>query len=102
MERPFESPRWAVLELMGHRKLAGQVSEVEQFGVKICRIDIPSDPPVTQFYGGTSIYGVTPTTEEIAVAFARQQHAPAPINEWELPGRRLPAGPAEPDDDIPM
>lgn len=93
-EKPFEKPRWAILELFGHRKLAGQVSDVELFGAKMCRIDIPTEPPVTQFYGGSAIYGVTPTTEELATRFARQNAAPMPINAWELQESRpaLPAG----------
>lgn len=32
---------WAILELMGHVKLAGFVTEEELFGGKIGRIDIP-------------------------------------------------------------
>lgn len=80
---------WAILELFGHRQLAGKITEVDRFGVKMCRIDIPSEPPVTQFYGGAAIYGITITTEEIATKVARRTppathalglpaHAPAP------------------------
>jgi hypothetical protein len=36
------------------------------------RVDIPSDPPVTQFYGGSSIYALTPTTPEIVEAMAKR------------------------------
>lgn len=32
---------WAILELMGHRQRAGLVQEVELFGGKLLRIDIP-------------------------------------------------------------
>lgn len=59
---PFRS--WAILELMGHRRMAGLVSDVELFGSRMVRIDIPSAPPVTQYYGGASIYCLTPTDEE--------------------------------------
>jgi hypothetical protein len=37
MADPFKD--WAILELMGHRKLAGLVSEETHFGVALCRID---------------------------------------------------------------
>lgn len=74
---------WAILELMGHRKLAGYVQDVEAFGGRMLRIDVPSEPPATQFYGAASIYCVTPTTEETARAFA-QRGGPAPVQRWEL------------------
>ncbi len=71
---------WAIVELMGHRRLAGYVEEVELFGGKMMRLDIPSEPPVTQFYGPSAIYAVTPTTEEVARAFARdRQPRPVPL-----------------------
>ncbi|MGE5801580.1 MAG: hypothetical protein ACM358_04945 [Gemmatimonadota bacterium] len=57
---------WAIVELMGHRKLAGHVSEVTIAGAAMLRLDVPSEPPVTQFYGGAAIYCITPTSEELA------------------------------------
>lgn len=83
--------QWAVLELMGHRKLAGRVRDVQHFGVRMCRIDIPSEPPVTQYYGGSAIFGVHPTTEEVCTAFARRSAPTDPVHAWELrPESRLP------------
>jgi hypothetical protein len=35
---------WAVVELMGHVKMAGRVSEEERFGAKMGRIEIPQSP----------------------------------------------------------
>lgn len=32
---------WAVVELMGHVRLAGRLSEVERFGGKLARLDVP-------------------------------------------------------------
>ncbi len=80
----FES--WAILELMGHVKLAGKVSEQEIFGGKLGRIDVPGPDGkfVTQFFGGGSVYRLTPCTEEVARAVA-VKNAPAPIHAWELP-----------------
>lgn len=59
---------WAVVELMGHRQRAGQVKDVEMFGGKLLRIDIPvtADAMVTEFYGCSAIYALRPCTEEIA------------------------------------
>lgn len=64
-----EAPRWAILELMGHRVLAGQVSEIEQFATKMCRITVPAVgdvPAFTQDYGGHAIYALSYVTEETA------------------------------------
>lgn len=61
-------------ELMGHRRLGGRVSQVEQYGVPMLRIDVPAlkqgEVVATQFVSGASIYCLTPTTEEMASAVA--------------------------------
>lgn len=77
--------QWCILELLGHVRLAGLVTEEDLFGSKIGRIDIPSPDGqgfVTQYFSSGAIYRLTPTTEEIAHAVARV--APAPISRWEL------------------
>lgn len=58
---------WAMVELMGHRQRAGYVKDVEMFGGKLLRIDIPveADKTVTEFYGCTAIYALRPCSEEI-------------------------------------
>lgn len=82
--------QWAILELMGHVRLAGKITEEEHFGSKLGRIDVPNDDGgfTTQFFGGNSIYRLTPTTEEIARSVAKSSQ-PAPVHSWELP--RLPS-----------
>jgi hypothetical protein len=35
---------WAILELMGHVRMAGRVTEEERFGAKMGRIDVPTSP----------------------------------------------------------
>ena len=58
---------WAIVELMGHRKRAGRICEVEQFGATLLRIDIPAgEETVTEFYGGGAIYALRPCSEELA------------------------------------
>lgn len=86
--------QWAILELMGHVKLAGRVTEEEHFGAKLGRIDIPTTDGgfTTQFFSGGSIYRLTPTTEEIARHIAANNQ-PRPVQVWELPaaaGRTAP------------
>ena len=76
---------WAILELMGHRRLGGRVCQVEQYGTVMIRVDVPDGEGwSTQFYGGGSIYCLTPTTEAIARAVAAR-NKPEPVHAWELP-----------------
>jgi hypothetical protein len=67
-ESADKPPEWAIVEIFGHRKHAGRISEVERFGAKMLRVDVPtSDKPdaefVSHFYGGASIFGITYTDE---------------------------------------
>ena len=63
---------WALVELMGHRQTAGQVTEVEMAGTKVFRVDTPGqngEPVATQFYSGSAIYCLTPCSEQVARQF---------------------------------
>jgi hypothetical protein len=103
-------PGWAILELMGHRRLAGFVTEAEVAGTKLLRLDVyapePPDtdederPVATQLYGGAAIYCITPTTEEIARAVAATRR-PEPVQRWELPPAATVTASAEDDEGVP-
>lgn len=98
-EPDTEVEGWAILELMGHRRLGGLVSEVTVAGAPMLRIDIPAEagqPQATQFYSAAALYCITPTTEPIARQVAAINR-PAPVQRWELPA--LPQRPDEPDED---
>jgi hypothetical protein len=84
MAETFDS--WAVLELMGHVRMAGRVTEEERFGSKMGRIDVPGpdDSFTTVYFGGASVYRMTPTTEEIARSVAGHNQ-PRPVSLYELP-----------------
>jgi hypothetical protein len=94
----------AIVELMGHRRIAGIVSQAEQYGTAMLRVDIPGadgEPGTTQFYGGSSIYCLTPTTDEMVAAVAARNQ-PAPVHHWELPRpaeHEVDADIVDPDDD---
>jgi hypothetical protein len=77
---------WAVVEVMGHRRLAGRVTEQRLAGADLLRVDIPihGGEFATQYYGGSSIFCLTPVTEEVARAVACR-NTPEPIHRWELP-----------------
>lgn len=75
---------WAVMELMGHRRLAGYLREQQIGGASFLRLDIPCEPPVTQMYSPSAVYCITPTTEDTARQVATMGR-PAPVQRWELP-----------------
>lgn len=70
----FES--WAIIELFGHNKIAGLVTEQTFGGSSLLRVDVPEvdadHPAFTKFFGIGAIYGMTPTTETNARAAAAQ------------------------------
>lgn len=77
---------WALLELMGHRKLAGKVSEETIASQTFIRIDIYSSEnkiELTQYYNASAVYCMTPTTKEIAINFSKR-NITIPITKWEL------------------
>lgn len=87
-----EPAQWAIVELMGHVKLAGRLTEVERFGCKLGRLDIPEgDGFVTRLFGGQSVYSITYVTEAVA-RHVRKQTTAAPVSPWDFP-KQLPAPP---------
>lgn len=79
--------QWAILEVMGHQKFAGHVTEQAVGGASFVRIDIPEGagrPAFTKLFGGGSIYCITPVTEEVARALAARIRS-EPVQPWELP-----------------
>ncbi len=84
---PNDEAAWAIVELMGHVKLAGKLTEEEKFGAKMGRLDIPTDEGfVTQFFGGGSVYRITYVTEEVARHVAKGNKAD-PVYSWDFPKR---------------
>lgn len=90
---------WALVELMGHRRMAGRVTEEIRFGVPMCRVDVfvgdALEAVMSQCYGGSSIYCFTPITEQVARRFS-VRNTPEPISSWDLPALE----PARDDDEI--
>lgn len=99
---------WACVEVFGHRKHYGRISETERFWTKFLRVDVPvqSEAPLlgeaakfeTHIYGGAAIFSITPMTEEAARKWAGAERAhllPAcrPLD------RLPPPDPYEDDDD---
>lgn len=77
---------WAMVEQMGFRKTVGKISEVETYGTKMLRLDVPVIGPdgtvsefVTRFCGNPSLYQVTPLEEALALDMAKRQGDPRPV-----------------------
>lgn len=88
---------WCIVELLGHVRLAGRLTEEERFGSKMGRLDIPTEEGfVTQWFGGGSVYRITAVTEQVARDAAKRS-SPAPVNQWDYP-RRVAAAPVEDND----
>lgn len=78
---------WGIIEIMGHNTIAGYISEVSMYGVAMMRVDVPAcgdQSAYTKYYGGSSIYGITPTTQEIATEAAERLRI-RPVSEWLIP-----------------
>jgi len=64
-----EKGQWAIVELFGHKVVAGYVTVDVQMSEAMLRIDVPATsgyPAFTQFYGVKAIYCMTPVSEEVA------------------------------------
>lgn len=93
--------RWAIVEIMGHHRQAGRISEVTQFGAVLLRVDVPAgDGWATEFYGGASIYRLRICTEEVARAALMQIGDPRPFEPVGF--RERPATPERPTYAITM
>lgn len=78
--------QFALVELFGHSKIAGRVSEQTIAGGALVRVDVPetkSNPPFTRFFGISAIYSINPVTEDVAKHMAEKM-AVKPIDVWDI------------------
>lgn len=88
----FES--WAVVELFGHQRIAGLVTEATIGGCSFVRVDVPEQPEIpasqwnsarpalpayTRYFGQGAIYALNPCSEEGARYTASEIRARPPI-----------------------
>lgn len=91
MEHPESFRQWVLLELMGHRRVAGFLSEQEIAGQAFLRLDIPASDDSddlkegtgTQYYSPNAVYSITPVDKTTAYLCA-QQWVELPVQSWEL------------------
>jgi hypothetical protein len=76
---PTRFETWAIVEVMGHTRLAGRVSEQAVGGCNFVRVDVPeldvpesryteatTIPAFTKLLGQASIFSITPCDEQTA------------------------------------
>lgn len=80
-----ETELWAVVELFGHQRIAGKVSE-HNLGGTFVRVDVPAvggRPGFTKLFGNAAIYGMTFVDRDVALA-AAEKLAIAPVTKWDV------------------
>lgn len=80
--QPQSFEQYCLLELFGHQRIAGLVSEATIGGCAFIRVDVPDETGegvrYTKFYGNGAIYAMTVTTKADAVRIANALHPKPP------------------------
>lgn len=99
---PDEGWEWAIVEVFGHRRHVGRAMEVERFGSKLIRIDVPKLGPgegeiawSSHFYGGSAIFSYTPTDEKTVMNYAERVRATPPAIPYRDHGQSMDEAEAE-------
>lgn len=88
----------AIVELFGHQRIVGKVTDVQIGGASFIRVDVPETPGIpafTKFFGASAIYAITPVDEETANLAARA-YVQSPINKFHI-AQLLPSSDTGPD-----
>jgi len=89
---------YCIVELFGHQKIAGRVTEQVIAGQGFVRVDVPKTkrhPAFTRMFGSNAIYSITPVSEQIA-KMAAEQIFIEPVTVYIEPSHQLSS--AEEDD----
>jgi hypothetical protein len=94
MEQSEKFDSWAIVEVFGHAKFAGRVTEQAIGGASFVRVDVPAvdkSPAFTKLFGASAIYSITPVEEELARKAVKACHS-EPISVY-IPEERQITGP---------
>ena len=76
--------QWAIIEVMGHNRISGKITEQTLGGTAFIRVDVPAvdgRQSFTKLLGSSAIYAVNFVDEETATAAAKSVSA-EPVDEW--------------------
>ena len=82
---PFH--QWAIVELFGHQRIAGLVTNEAIGGCAFVRVDVPEAPgrqPYTRLLGQGAIYAINIVSEDVARAAAATFRS-EPVSVFDLP-----------------
>lgn len=72
--------QWGIVELMGHQRAAGRLTEEMIGGANMLRVDIPNGEAFrTAYYGSSAIYALHVTGEKEARAVAGNMGSRPPL-----------------------
>jgi hypothetical protein len=77
--------QWGIVEIMGHDRIAGRVTEQAVGGCAFVRVDVPEiggRPAYTKLFGSSAIFSISLTSEETA-RLAAAKFSPAPMSSWD-------------------
>ena len=77
---------FALVELFGHSRIAGQVTEHAMGSSTFIRIDVPetkTQPKFTRFVNPSAVYAINPVTEEVMKEMAERIEQ-KPIDSWDI------------------
>jgi hypothetical protein len=93
--------QWALIELFGHQRIVGKVTEATIGGCAFLRVDVPAsetESAYTKYYGNGAIYSMTPIAENIAMGLL-ERIRPRPMSVYDLPQLSNRRDDGEDDDD---
>lgn len=82
---------YCIVELFGHQKIAGHVTEQVIAGQGFIRVDVPAtsrQPEFTRMFGSGAIYSITPVEKEIAERAAESIYV-EPVTVYIAPSHQL-------------
>lgn len=77
---------FAIVELFGHTRVAGKVSEYQIGGASFIRIDVPEtelQPAFSRIVHPNAVYAINPTTEEVVIQAAKM-YDQKPLDAWDI------------------
>lgn len=83
MSDQFEA--WGIVEIMGHQRIAGRISEQAIGGTAFVRVDVPASEDrqaFTKMFGSGAIYAISITSEETA-RVAANRFRETPMDAWD-------------------